>query len=250
MRSMKKAAAAALGAALMALSSFASAETVRFATEPTFPPFEFQDSKDGAIIGFDVDLITAIGKQEGFEAEMVAMPFDAVLASVISGTVEASITGLVKNAERAKRVDFSDGYYTAGQSMMIRKEDQAKYHKLDDLKGQKVCVQIGSVGLDLVKKIEGAEPMVFNSMPEAYMELDRKGCVAAVTGNPVNSYYLVTTKNDKLMHVEESMVNAADLGIITQKGNTKLMARINDGLKKIKDSGEYQQIYDKWFKAK
>ncbi|MER8454458.1 transporter substrate-binding domain-containing protein [Mesorhizobium sp. M1428] len=35
-------------------------EELSFATDPTYPPFEF--SKDGTLVGFDIDLLRAIGK--------------------------------------------------------------------------------------------------------------------------------------------------------------------------------------------
>ncbi len=85
-------------------------------------------------------------------------------------------------------------------------------------------------------------------MPEAYMELKKGVCDAAITGTPEQQFYLVQTQDKDLAYVEESAVNAADLGIITNKSNTALMEKINAGLKTIKDNGTYQKIYDKWFK--
>ncbi|HAO91431.1 MAG TPA: basic amino acid ABC transporter substrate-binding protein, partial [Succinivibrio sp.] len=43
-------------------------------------------------------------------------------------------------------------------------------------------------------------------------------------------------------------VKATDLGIITNKKNTELMKQINQGLKIIKENGQYDEIYNKWFK--
>ena len=80
------------------------------------------------------------------------------------------------------------------------------------------------------------------------MELKKHGCEAVITGTPVNQFYLVQTGDKALVHVPESVVRAADLGIVTNKNNTALMKKINAGLKKIKEDGTYDKIYNKWFK--
>ena len=80
------------------------------------------------------------------------------------------------------------------------------------------------------------------------MELKKHGCEAVITGTPVNQFYLVPTGDKELVHVPESVVRAADLGIVTNKKNTALMEKINAGLKKIKEDGTYDKIYNKWFK--
>ncbi len=230
---------------LTANSSYAQdLPEISFATEPTFPPFEF--TQDGKIVGFEIDLINAIGRAAGFTPKIVAMPFDAILPAVMGGVQEAAISGISKNPEREKKVLFSDGTVVAGQAIMIRKDSVGQIHKMEDLKGHKVCVQLGSVGADIVRGIEGAEAVTFNSMPEAYMELKKKGCDAAVTGNPVHQYYLASTKDQDLVYVKESLVRAVDLGIITRKGNEQLIEKINAGLKTIRENGEFAKIEQRW----
>lgn len=49
------------------------------------------------------------------------------------------------------------------------------------------------------------------------MELKKHGCEAVITGTPVNQFYLVQTGDKELVHVPESVVRAADLGIVTNK---------------------------------
>ncbi len=235
-------------AALAMMTAFgahaADLPEINFATEPTFPPFEF--TENGKIVGFEIDLINAIGEVEGFKPVMVAMPFDAILPAVMGGIQEAAISGISKNPEREKKVLFSDGITVAGQGIMIHKDFDGQIHTMDDLKNRKVCVQLGSVGAEIVKNIEGAESITFNTMPEAYMELKKKGCDAAVTGTPVHQYYLAQTHDTDLKYLKESLVRAAELGIITRKGNEQLIDKLNDGIKKIKESGKYDEIVAKW----
>ena len=226
----------------------ASAQTIHVGTEPTFAPFGFVDKNTSQVVGFDIDIINAIGKAVGIEVVIESLQFDGLIPAVLSNSIDAAISGMTKNPQREQQVLFSDPYYVAGQDLMIRKEDLGKYTKMSDLEGKKVCVQIGSAGAQIANGIKNAEVKNYNTMTEAYIELSKKGCEAAITGTPVNQFYLVETGDKNLAHVPESVVKATDLGMITNKKNTELMKQINQGLKIIKENGQYDEIYNKWFK--
>ncbi|MGN1281729.1 MAG: basic amino acid ABC transporter substrate-binding protein [Succinivibrio sp.] len=239
----------ALGAAslLTAISFCAEAQTIHVGTEPTFAPFGFVDDSTSQIVGFDIDIINAIGEAEGIDVVIDSMQFDGLIPAVLANSIDAAISGMTKNPEREKMVLFSDPYYVAGQDLMIRKEVAGTIHSMNDLEGKGVCVQIGSVGAVVADTIKGANIKSFNNITEAYMELKKKGCEGVITGTPANQYYLKKTNDQELAHVPESVVRAADLGIITNKNNTELMNKINSGLKKIKENGVYDKLYKKWF---
>ena len=213
--SVKSKICGALLGVIVSMYSFNSyaQETIHVGTEPTFAPFGFVDDKTSEIVGFDIDVINAIGK-----------------AADLNVVVE------------------SDPYYVAGQDLMVRKDSVGKYKDMKALEGKGVCVQLGSVGAIVAEGIKDAKVKNFNTVTEAYMELKKHGCEAVITGTPVNQFYLVQTGDKELVHVPESVVRAADLGIVTNKKNTALMEKINAGLKKIKEDGTYDKIYNKWFK--
>ncbi len=129
---MKK--ALLIGALTLCTSmSFANAETLKFGTEATFAPFEFTDNKAN-IIGYDVDIIKAIGEAEGFDVQVVNMTFDSLIPGVLTAQLDGAIAGISITEERAKQVSFSDPYYKSGISAIVRKADAKKYTTLDSLK--------------------------------------------------------------------------------------------------------------------
>ena len=228
-------------------SAEAAGDTIIVGTEPTFAPFGFIDSKTNEIVGFDIDLINAISKEANLDIKIEPMQFDGLIPCLMSSSIDAVISGLTITDERKKQVLFSDGYYTAAQDLMVRKEDLGKYTAMNDLKGKAVCVQIGSAGADIAAGIPDARIVTFNTMVEAFMELKRKGCDASITGTPVNQYYLTSTGEKELAHVPESAVNAKQLGIAVNQKNTALVEKINSGLKKLRENGVYDELYRKWF---
>lgn len=234
--------AAALG---MSLNAQAAGKTLRVGTEPTFAPFEFLNSK-AEPVGYDIDIINAIGKAEGVEITVVKMPFDGLIPAMLTSQIDAAISGMTITEERKKKVDFSDPYYDSGLSAVILTANKDKFKKLEDLKNSKICGQIGNTGIDYAKKLSG-KVTAFNTHPEAYMELKNHGCDAVMTDKPVNEYFL-SQQTDKTYSEINDFAEAAQFGIATKKGSDALKI-INSGLQKIKADGTFDKIYNKWFKG-
>ena len=58
---------------------------------------------------------------------------------------------------------------------------------------------------------------------------------------------MTTTGKGKIKTVGEVFQADDQYGIGVKKGNTEILNLINDGLAKLKDSGEFDEIYKKWF---
>ena len=97
-------------AGALAACSGSKGKTYKVGTEPTYPPFD-TTNEDGDIIGFDMDLMKAIAKDQGFEVEFASFDFDALIPALKSDSADIVIAGMNITPERAKQVDFSDSYY-------------------------------------------------------------------------------------------------------------------------------------------
>ena len=108
---------------------------------PDYPPFEF--TKNGKIVGFDIDLINEIAKTMHMEVKIREMEFSSLIPSLNSGEVDLIISSISKNSDRSKNIDFSKPYY-ASDFAVIFKDDQ-NFSSLEDLPNNaKVGVQTGS----------------------------------------------------------------------------------------------------------
>lgn len=85
----KKIAFSALCAAVAFTSIGAAyAKDLKVASNTTFPPFEFVNSKTNEITGFEMDLIKAMGKQAGYNVIIQNMGFDGIIPGILAGTVD------------------------------------------------------------------------------------------------------------------------------------------------------------------
>jgi len=118
-------------------------------TEPTFAPFDTTDA-DGNIVGFDMDLMKAIGKDQGFDVEFKSFGFDALIPAVNAKNCDVIAAGMTANEDRVKKVDFSNTYYDSGNAVLV-KSDNTTIKGIDDLTpDMTVAVQIGTTGADKV----------------------------------------------------------------------------------------------------
>ena len=224
-------------------NSQSGAKTLKVAIDPTFAPFEFQ-GKDGALQGFDVDLVNSIGKAAGFEAKYETMRFDGMIAALQANSVDAAVAGMTITAERAKAIDFSKPYFRSGLAIAVS-EKSKDITKLDSLKNKKVAVQIGTTSAKEAKKIPGAKISTFDTPDLALKELANGNVDAVINDKPV-TLYAFKTGNLKGLKVVGEMLTEEYYGIATPKNSANVEA-INKGLDTIIKDGTYAQIYKKWF---
>lgn len=241
---MKKVLIAALLASVSL--SAAAAQTIRFATEASYPPFESMDASN-KIVGFDVDLANALCKEIDATCTFTNQAFDSLIPGLKFKRFEAVMAGMDITPERQKQVLFTNPYYD-NSALFIGQ--QGKFASLDQLKGKRVGVQNGTTHQ---KYINDKHPEIttvpYDSYQNAKLDL-QNGRIDAVFGDTaVVTEWLKA--NPKLAAVGEKVTDKAyfgtGLGIAVRQGNTDLQQKFNTALEKVKKDGTYDAIYKKWF---
>lgn len=222
---------------------------LRVGTEPTFPPFEFHNEKDpNKYVGFDMDLIRAIGVEIKHDVEINNMGFDALIPALDSGNIDIAVSGITITDERKEKVLFTNPYYDSGLTIVVLK-DNTEIRDFDDLKGKKIAAQIGTTGSLEASRIEGAIVKQFNTNNESYLELKNKGVDAVINDRPVNDYFLTSGGSEYAKSVGEPK-GAESYGFAVNKKDQELVKQINAAIETLKKNGEYDKIYEKWFGKK
>lgn len=255
---MKKSVIAVLLAMLLVFSLSAcggsdneSGDTVvyKVGTEPTFPPFDTTDDEQN-IVGLDMDLIKAIGEDQGFEVKFENLSFDGLIPALKAGNIDIVAAGMNKDdPERQKEVDFSDSYYDS-QLYVAVTVDNDSITSIDDLTSDmKVAAQTGTTGAEKVKELaeEGKikEAVILDGLDTVMMQLINGDVSAVINDKPVTEAYM-KKQPDKIKMVGDAL-NAESYGFAVQKGNDELLKKINEGLKNIKEDGTFDKLVDEWF---
>ena len=235
-------AALAFGGLFLSSCSSTSSNTVRVATDATWPPFEYVNDQTKQIEGFDVDLFKAIAAKEGLKLEFVNVAFDPLLAGMAQGTYDAAISSITITDDRKKEMLFSDAYYSAGQMVVVRKDNSSITGK-DNLTGT-VGAQIGTTGAIEVQKIKGATLKSYDDIGLAFQDLMNGQISAVVSDNWVALGYVAKSPN--ALKAAGAMFTSESYGIAVAKGKTELLSKINSGLAKIKSEGQIDTLSKKW----
>lgn len=245
----KKEEAAPAAEAQPAAAPAAAVQTYKVASDAAYAPFE-SETEDKKVVGFDVDVLTAAAEKAGFKVEFVNTPWEGIFNTLGTGDRDIVASAVTITDERKQTMDFSDPYFEAKQLIAIG--EGSKIANAADLKGKKVGVQTGTTGDEVVQKILGkTSPNIkrFESTPLALQELQAGGVEAVVADNGVVINYVANNPNAKLKTIDDAEFAKEYYGFAVKKGNAELQAKLNEGIKKIKEDGSYEAIYAKYFGA-
>lgn len=211
-------------------------------TDTAFVPFEFRDK--GEYVGFDIDLWDAIAVELKLEYHLQSMDFLGIIPALQVGQIDVALAGITITPERQKVLDFSDGYYESGFSLMVPIDSDIQ--SIDDLAGKKIAIKTGSSAADYAQEhFKDTEFHLFPNIDNAYLELGTGRVDAVVFDTPNIFYYIKKTGKGQFKVVGENMM-AQQYGIAFQKGS-KLVHRVNKALANLRADGRYDAIYSKWF---
>lgn len=217
------------------------------ATDATWPPMEYiNENKE--IIGFDIDLMTLIAKEGGFEIEFKSTAWDGIFAGLAADEYDAVISSITITEERKKTMDFSIPYINAGQVLIIKNTTDG-VTTLSDMKGKSAGAQIGTTGAKEIQKSEGVKLKTYDELGLAIEDLANGKIDGVVADTPIAADFVLQNEKykDKLKIVGEPFTDEY-YGVAIKKGNIKILDKINKGLQKVLDKKMDEELKDKWLR--
>jgi polar amino acid transport system substrate-binding protein len=139
--------------------------------------------------------------------------------------------------ERQASVNFSEPYYEATQVLLVNKDNDT-IHTLDDIKDKHFAVQLGSTA-DMMSKKYTQNVTAFNTGFEAIMELKNGKVDLVLFDSEPAANYLAKNPDLKLIKLD---FPAEFYGFAVSKQQPELLTSINNTLKNLKESGQYQTL--------
>ncbi|PLT28539.1 transporter substrate-binding domain-containing protein [Peribacillus deserti] len=212
--------------------------------------FGLKNPSTGKVEGFDIDLSKALAEEmfgSDVKPEYKEVTSKTRVGLLNNGKVDAVVATMTINEERKKEVDFTDVYFDAGQSLLVKKG--SKIQGLDDLKkGTKVLAVKGSTSaVNIREKAPETEVLEYENYAEAFTAL-KSGKGDALTTDDAILYGMA--EEDPSYELVGGTFTEEPYGIAVKKGNKELVDELNKALKSLKDSGKYDEIKSKWIKEK
>ena len=240
----------AITAGLMGSASVVAEPVYKVGATATGIPFTFLNVKTGVTEGMMIDAIQAIGKAGGFETDIQQSVFAALIPSLTSNKIDLISAAMLETPVREKVVQFSDPIYSYGEGLILREDDNTVYKSMDDLAGEVVGAQVGSVFIEALNKHGGfKEVRSYDSVADMMSDLRLGRIKAAFGDHPIVAYQMATnpraTKGLKLSSTYVPVV-VGDVCIVLRKDDPETLAQVNKGIAAIKADGSLERIIKQW----
>ncbi|MCS6156518.1 transporter substrate-binding domain-containing protein [Lactiplantibacillus plantarum] len=230
------------------LTNDKASKTITWGVKADTKLFGLMDVKDNQIKGFDADIATALTKRvlgKNATAKFVQVTSQTRIPLLKNGNIDAIIATMTITPEREKQVDFTNSYFDAGQSLLVKKGSAIKSVKDLNKSGSKV---LGVTGANSVENIKKAAPkakvLELSDYAQAMTALKSGQGVALTTDNGI--LYGMASQNPGY-EVVGGTFTKEPYGIAVNKGQEPLKKALNKALKEIEADGTYNRILKKWF---
>lgn len=218
---------------------------LRVATNATFVPFEFKENDQSKEYqGFEMDLLRAIANEMGRDVEINNIAFSGIIPILQQGDMDIAAAGMTVTKERAQKVNFSAPFYES--KLVVLTPNDSGIDSADAIAGKQVAVQIGTTGAQYAEN-QGYTVKQFDNNSDVIMELQVGGSPAAILDKPVADYFLTQDGKGKFKVIDIPNTKSEYLAFAFNKKDTELMNQVNDAMAKLKEKGEFQKLYKKWF---
>lgn len=232
-----------------ASSTYTLVENGKFtvASDLATPPFEYVNDS-GEDQGFTYELMGMIADELGLELNYLpAQKFDGIIPMVKQGVkTDVGACNITITDERKEEVDFTDPYIDSNQGVAVAKN--TGYDTVDSLNapGVKIAVQSGTTSEEwAIENLPQATTVNFDDWTAAFTAVMSGQCQAVVCDLPVEQWMVSNSFTG--MEIIKEVPTGEQFGIAVSKDNPELTQAINDALAKIKSSGAYDKLYEKWF---
>jgi len=217
-------------------------------TSGDYPPFNMK-TKDGKLVGYDMDLGMIIASSMGVKVKFVQTPFDQLLTALDTGKVDMVISAMTITSKRNLKHAFIGPYFISGQSMVTTKETALKAETLTDIDKADFTLAVpkGTTSEITAKtNLKNAKVTVAKDMNEA-IQLLLDGKVKAIFTDTATGFVTAYRYKEKNL-VSTSQLTYEPFGVAI-KGNDPLFVNyIENVFGLLKGNGTLDTMIEKWFK--
>lgn len=221
---------------------------LRVGTSGNQPPLT-ATTKDGAIIGFDIDLASAFAKAMGVKLTLVPIQFPDLLPALMRGEVDMVVSGLTITPQRNLQVAFVGPYLLSGMSILTKERTRARLRRVDDIDTPKVTLAAlrASTAVRFAEETVPRAKLVQTDTLDEGVELVRRGKVDALLAD--HPFCMVTVyryPHDRFETLDTPFTDEP-LGIALPPNDPLLINWTQNTLADLDDSGALFETMSNWF---
>jgi two-component system sensor histidine kinase EvgS len=224
-------------------NQFSQDKTLLIGINNDFAPFEFTNTK-GVPDGFTVDLMSAVAKQQGLSINFMPDTWSNIRRDLKNRKIDA-VTGMMYSKERDKIYDFSVPNVIIPYILIKRKDTQIQ--SLDDVKDKEIIVVEHVYAHDWLIENKITNSIIAVKSPTEALRLLASGKHDCVIIPRLHGLDLLDDLKINNIESVGPPVLVHKLSFAVIEDNCELLAKLNEGIFALHQTGEYDEIYLKWF---
>ncbi|MEV4558501.1 glutamate ABC transporter substrate-binding protein [Kitasatospora sp. NPDC049285] len=199
----------------------------------------------GVYSGFDIEIAKMVGADLGFPPDRIEFRTIASAnreTALQNGQVDYYVGTYTINDNRKKLVGFAGPYFIAGQSLLVR-HNEDKINGPQDLAGRKVCSAAGSTPFQRIQKdYPKAKLIGYDTYSACVDNLISSQVDAVTTDNAILQGYAAKVPDE--LKIAGQPFSTEPYGIGVPKGDTVLRLALDDALQRHEANGDWRKAYD------
>ena len=224
------------------------ANTLVPGTASGFPPFEFVN-ENGDLVGFDIDLLSAVVEQTDYElGEWEDLEFGQLTTALANGRINVIAAAMTINDERDQTIDFTNPYYDANQAVLVREDGDFRPGSPDDLADHPIGAQSGTTGANQMQAlvedgtISESQSTTYENYVLAIEDLVNGNIDAVIIDTPVAETFI----QDRPVVMAFTIETDEQYGFGVQEDASEVQSALNDGLAAVRENGTYEELESQW----
>lgn len=209
--------------------------------------FGLMDIPSREVKGFDIDIAKAITEEilgRDGRATFVEVTSKTRIPLLKNGNIDAIIATMTISEERKKQVDFSDVYFDAGQSLLVKKGSSIQSIGDLDENTTVLAVKGSTSAVNIREASPKAKILELENYAEAFTALQAGQGDAMTTDNAI---LLGMASENNQYELVGGTFTEEPYGIAINKGQENFLNSVNEALRTLHENGTYDEIYTKWF---
>jgi ABC-type amino acid transport substrate-binding protein len=213
------------------------------------PLFGYLNPRTNQLEGFDVDIVKEIANalfpdHAANRLELKPVTSASRIPLLQEGGIDIIAATMTITDERKQQIDFSDVYYLAGQSLLVKKDSPTT--KIQDLdKADKtVCSATGSTSeQNITKFAPSAQKVLFPGYADCVTALQQGRADAVSTDDIILAGFAAQDPSLKLVG---GQFTQEPYGLGINKASTGFLEFVNGVVRTMKANGRWKAIYTQW----
>lgn len=218
---------------------------ITVAMEGTWAPWTYHD-ESGRLVGYDVEVATAIGEKLGVNVNFVEGEWSGLLAGLDSGRYDIMVNGMDIDEERREKYEFSTPY-AYNRTVVIVRADDDSIQDMEDLAGKKTANTLNST-YAAVGEAYGAQVTGVDDFTQT-IELLTSGRIDATLNAEVSFYDYLNAHPDAPVRIACTDPQATQVAIPMRKGEDTAALRegIDKALAELAQEGVLTELSIQYF---